>query len=94
MQNLNIVKVSLRNMMYVIRKIIASELQKASTVVNTVPKLNTNELLSSNYIIFLLQLSSTTLFQWNNDYVLTNKKTGHRVYYLKSQVMSKLSNMI
>lgn len=39
----------------------------------------------------LLNVSLTTLFHWNNDGVLKNKKIGKRVYYSKNEVLARLN---
>lgn len=39
----------------------------------------------------LLRVSYTTLYHWNNDGVLFAHKIKSRVYYLRSEVMSKLN---
>ena len=41
----------------------------------------------------LLSVSETTLFLWNRDKKLENKKIGNRVYYLKSEVICKLNSV-
>lgn len=39
----------------------------------------------------LLNISYSSLFNWNRDGILLSRKIGNRVYYLKSDVISKLS---
>ena len=39
----------------------------------------------------LLNVSLTTLFNWNNEGILKTKKIGKRVYYSKSEVLARLN---
>lgn len=39
----------------------------------------------------LLNVSLTTLFNWNNDGILKTKKIGKRVYYSKNEVLARLN---
>ncbi len=39
----------------------------------------------------LLKVSYPTLFNWNNKKILTAKKIGHRVYYVRADVQALLT---
>ena len=39
----------------------------------------------------LLNVSLTTLFNWNNEGILKTKKIGKRVYYSKNEVLARLN---
>lgn len=42
----------------------------------------------------LLNVSYSSLFNWNRDGILLSRKIGNRVYYLKSDVISKLNQNV
>ncbi len=92
-QNINIVNVSLEDMANTLREIVASELQKVSNLITKTPKDDSDKIMTREEACKLLKVSTTTLFHWNNDKVLVNHKIGRRVYYMKDDVMAKLTNL-
>ena len=54
---------------------------------------DSNKTMTRQEVCKLLKVSNTTLFHWNNDKVLVNHKIGRRVYYMKADVMAKLTNL-
>ena len=57
------------------------------------PKDDSDKILTREEVCKLLKVSNTTLFHWNNEKVLVNHKIGRRVYYMKADVMAKLTNL-
>ena len=92
-QNINIVNVSLEDMANTLREIVASELQKVKSLLTETPKDESDKILTREEVCKLLKVSTTTLFHWNNDKLLVNHKIGRRVYYMKADVMAKLTNL-
>ena len=52
-----------------------------------------DKILTREEVCKLLKISKTTLFHWNNEKVLVNHKIGRRVYYMKADVMAKLTKL-
>ena len=92
-QNINIVNVSLEDMANTLREIVASELQKVKSLLTETPKDDSDKIMTREEVCKLLKVSNTTLFHWNNDKVLVNNKIGRRVYYMKADVMARLTNL-
>lgn len=90
-QILNFVNISLEDMTCIMREIVASELQKAKELNSPTPKDDSDKILTREEVCKLLKVSTTTLFNWNNDKILENHKVGRRVYYMKADVMAKLN---
>jgi excisionase family DNA binding protein len=76
-----------------IRQSVATELQKVSNFNSTTPKDDSDNIMTREEVCKLLKVSNTTLFNWNNDKVLVNHKIGRRVYYMKADVMARLTNL-
>jgi hypothetical protein len=49
---------------------------------------NEKELYTRKEVMDLLTVTDTTLYNWNKKKILTTKKIGHRVYYLKEDVLA------
>ncbi len=90
-----LVQLTANDLMLLIKEAVKEELQKITNVIQLNPKEpeNENELLTKKQTENLLNVSSTTLFLWNRDKVLENKKIGNRVYYLRSEVLNKLKTV-
>ena len=90
-----LVQLSVGDLQQLIKEAVKEELQKITNVIQLNPKEpeNENELLTKKQTENLLNVSSTTLFLWNRDKVLENKKIGNRVYYLRSEVLNKLKTV-
>lgn len=84
-------QLSLEDFTTMIRESVATELQKASNLILTTPKTESDNFLSREDVCKLLKVSPTTLFHWNRNKTLTNQKLGRRVYYLESDVKAKLN---
>ena len=89
--HINLVNVPLEVMANTIREIVASELQKIKEIIVPTPKDDSDKIMTREEVCKLLKVSTTTLFHWNNDKVLVNHKIGRRVYYMKADVMAKLT---
>ncbi|MEG0926783.1 helix-turn-helix domain-containing protein [Chryseobacterium sp.] len=70
-----------------IQKLVREELEKIIPTHSEEKELYTREQTAK-----LLNVSLTTLFHWNNQGILKTKKLGKRVYYSKSDVLSKLDS--
>ncbi len=89
--SLNLVHVSLEDMTSIMREVVASELQKVKNLNTEVPKDDSDNILTREDVCKLLKVSTTTLYNWNNDKILVNYKVGRRVYYRKSDVLAILN---
>lgn len=87
------VNLSVDDLTHLIKNCVALELQKFTAPNSQSTKQDSDELLSRVATGKLLGVSMTTLFHWNNDDILPAKKIGGRVFYLKSEVMSKFNNV-
>jgi hypothetical protein len=90
-KNINLVHVSLEDMANTLREIVASELQKVDSLLTETPKDDLDKILTRKEVCKLLKVSTTTLFNWNNDKILVNFKIGRRVYYMQSDVLRVLN---
>lgn len=46
------------------------------------------ELLTRKEVMDLLEVTDTTLFNWNKKKLLIARKMGHRVYYVREEVLA------
>ncbi len=91
-QILNLVHVSIEDMTSIMREVVATELQKVKELISLIPKEDdSDKILTREEVCKLLKVSTTTLFNWNNDKILENHKVGRRVYYKKSDVLAVLN---
>ena len=90
---LNLVQVSLEDIARKIQEIVATELQKFKSNFNQEEREESFELMSRDEVAKLLKVSLTTLFNWNNQNILANRKIGRRAYYLRSEVMAHFNLM-
>ena len=90
-QNL-LVQLSVGDLQQLITDAVKQELQKITELfkLNGKDSKEESELLTRDETAKLLQVSTTTLFIWNRDSILKAKKMNRLVYYLRSDVMSKL----
>lgn len=51
-------------------------------------KENEKELYTRKEVMDLLTVTDTTLYNWNKKKILTTKKIGHRVYYIREDVLA------
>jgi hypothetical protein len=49
---------------------------------------NEKELYTRKEVMDLLTVTDTTLYNWNKKKILTTKKIGHRVYYVREDVLA------
>lgn len=76
-----------------IRQSVATELQKVSNFISKTPKEeDSKKVLTRKEVSKFLDVSLTTLYNWNNDGILVNHKTGGRVHYKESDVMALFDN--
>lgn len=92
MKKIQFFKLSLQELETIIRQAVATELKVAHLKI-PVRKEGFDEILTRDEVSRLLKVSTTTLFNWNNQEILTNHKVGRRVYYNKSDVMRKFNNL-
>lgn len=93
-KNLNLVNVPLEVLADTIRDIVASELQKVMVLSTSSNKNeNVDEILTREQVCKLLNVSNTTLFNWDNNKILENHKIGRRVYDRKSDVLALLQKL-
>jgi predicted RecB family endonuclease len=90
-----LVQLSVGDLQQLIKEAVKEELQKITDVIQLNPKdsENEHELLTRKQTAELLKVSETTLFLWDRDKKLENKKIGNRVYYIKSEVLNKLKTV-
>lgn len=86
---IQIAHVTVDNFMSMLDKKIMSALEKFQGAKGN-PETE-KELYSRKEVSELLNISYSTLFNWNRDGILRSRKIGNRVYYLKSDVISKLN---
>ncbi|WP_294962627.1 helix-turn-helix domain-containing protein [uncultured Flavobacterium sp.] len=86
-----LVQLNVGDLQQLIQEALKRELQTITSLLVEKPKERENELLTRKEVCELLNVSTTTLFHWNNDNTLPAKKIGNRVYYQKSQIMEKLT---
>lgn len=91
MTQIQVFQLSVEDLSTMIRQSVASELQKVSNFISTTPKDDSDKILTREEVCKLLKVSTTTLFNWNNDKILENHKVGRRVYYKKSDVLAVLN---
>lgn len=76
----------------IIKNAVSSEVQKMfGLVYNTQNKNSKSEFLTREEVGLLLNVSLVTLHNWDKKKVLTSKKVGGRVLYLRDDVYSKVS---
>lgn len=90
-----LVQLSVGDLQHLIKEAVKEELNKITNVIQLNPKEkeNESELLTKKQTAQLLKVSECTLFLWNRDKILEHKKIGHRVYYLKSEVLNKIKTV-
>lgn len=49
---------------------------------------NEKKLYTRKEVMDLLTVTDTTLYNWNKKKILTTKKIGHRVYYVREDVLA------
>ena len=91
MTHIQVYQLSLEDLSTMIRQSVATELQKVSNFISPTPKDESEKILTREEVCKLLKVSTTTLFNWNNDKILENHKVGRRVYYKKSDVLAVLN---
>lgn len=92
MNTLNIINVTLEDMSQVIKQIISEEIANARNLFKPDCNEQVNDFLTRDEVCKLLKVSTTTLFHWNNQEILVNKKVGRRVFYRRSDVIQLLDD--
>ena len=93
MTQIQVFQLSVEDLSTMIRQSVATELQKVSDLITKTPKEdNSDKALTREQVCKLLDVSTTTLFNWNRNGILVNKKRGRRVYYSKASVMSMFND--
>ncbi len=93
-KNQLLVQLSANDLFRLITDAVKQELNKITEVIKPNPQDNESELLSREATAKMLGVSTTTLFFWNRDSILKAKKMGRRVYYIKSEVLTKIKTGI
>ncbi|QYS87172.1 helix-turn-helix domain-containing protein [Flavobacterium oreochromis] len=91
-----LVQLSVGDLQQLIKEAVKEELNKLTEVIklkNPKESVQDSNLLTKKQTEELLKVSATTLYLWNRDNVLPNKKIGNRVYYLKTDVYNKLNTV-
>jgi hypothetical protein len=89
---IKIVNVPFEDMKQVIKQIIADEIKNAIDLFKPDCNKQLDEVLTRDEVCKLLKVSTTTLFHWNNQNILVNKKVGRRVFYKRSDVLNKMDS--
>jgi len=86
-----LVQLSVQELQELIAKSVTDEMSKLIKVIQLIPT-ETDEIkvITREETAKLLNVSLTTLYLWNKNNILKNKKINSRVYYLKNEVMDKL----
>ena len=92
MTQIQVFQLSVEDLSTMIRQSVATELQKVSNLISKTPKDDSDKILTREEVCKLLDVSTTTLFNWNRDGILVNQKLGRRVYYSKASVMSMFND--
>jgi hypothetical protein len=92
MTQIQVFQLSVEDLSTMIRQSVATELQKVSNLISKTPKDDSDKILTREEVCMLLDVSTTTLFNWNRDGILVNQKRGRRVYYSKASVMSMFND--
>jgi hypothetical protein len=94
MTQIQVFQLSVEDLSTMIRQSVATELQKVSDLITKTPKEdNSDKALTRYEVCKLLDVSTTTLFNWNRNGILVNQKRGRRVYYSKASVMSMFDDL-
>ncbi len=94
MTQIQVFQLSVEDLSTMIRQSVATELKKVSDLITKTPKdENSDRALTRDEVCKLLDVSYTTLHNWNRDGILVNQKLGRRVYYSKASVMSMFNNL-
>lgn len=86
-----LVQLNVQELQDLIAKSVTDEVNKLIKVIQMIPT-ETDEIkvITREETAKLLNVSLTTLYLWNKNNILKNKKINSRVYYLKNDVMNKL----
>lgn len=86
-----VVHLNVQELQELIAKSVTDEVSKLIKVIQMIPtQTDENKVITREETAKLLNVSLTTLYHWNKNNVLKNKKISSRVYYLKNDVMNKL----
>lgn len=94
LKTIQVFQLTIEDLSLIISEAVANELKKINSLITPKPIQKENELLTREETSKLLNVSYTTLFNWNKDKTLIAKKLGNKVFYLKSEVFNKLNNVI
>lgn len=88
-----LVQLNVKELQDLIAKSVTEEVNKLIKVIKMIPAENDeNKVITREETAKLLNVSLTTLYLWNKNNILKNKKINSRVYYLKNDVMNKLNS--
>ena len=88
-----LVHLSVGDLQQLIKDAVKEEVTKITEVIKLTPKTESSELLTRKQVCEILDVSATTLHNWNKDGTLPIQKMKHRVYYQRSAIMNKLNNV-
>ncbi|MXO06168.1 AlpA family transcriptional regulator [Flavobacterium sp. HBTb2-11-1] len=88
-----LVQLNVNDLQQLIQEAVKNELENLKNLIKPISKDSENEsnIISREEVSKLLKISYCSLYHWNKKGILKAKKIGSRVYYLKSDVMSKLN---
>jgi len=92
-RTIQLIQLSVQDLTDLISNCVAKEIDKLGKVIQLHPIQPQEELLTREETSKLLKLSYTTLWKHSKNGVLTAKKIGHKVFYLRSEVITKLNNV-
>ena len=91
-KTIQLTQISIDDLSCLIREAVAGEIKKLNCCVSTTSSQSEDVLLTRKQTSEMLNVSYTTLFHWNNDEILSARKLGRKVFYLKEDVINKLKN--
>jgi hypothetical protein len=92
-RTVQLIQLSVQDLKDLISSCLASEVEKLGKVIQLNPIQSEEELLTREETSKLLKLSYTTLWKHDKTGILPAKKLGHKVFYLRADVMNKLNNI-
>jgi DNA invertase Pin-like site-specific DNA recombinase len=89
-----LVQLSVLELQELIAKSVTEEVNKLIKVIQMIPTENEEiKVITREETAKFLNVSLTTLYLWNKNNILKNRKINSRVYYLKNDVMNKLNSV-
>lgn len=88
-----LVQLNVQELQDLIAKSVTEEVNKLIKVIQMIPnEKDETKIITREEAAKLLNVSYTTLYNWNKNNILKHKKIKSRVYYLKNDVLDKLDD--